>query len=66
MAYVTPNFKTKKELKDAVKSGKTVGVFSPGPFGCTTNGTEYVEGPHGVHKWYAKVEVENGIVKKVS
>jgi hypothetical protein len=29
------------------------------------NGTEYVEGPHGVHRWYAEVQVKDGVVVKV-
>lgn len=67
MAYVRPNFKTKKQLKEAVKRGEEVTVFSPGPFGCKQNGTEYIEGPHypQAHKWYAQVEVEDGVVKSV-
>jgi len=67
MAYVDPNFKTKKALKEAVANGDDVRVFSPGPFGCTINGTEYIEGPHypEPHKWYAQVEVVGGKVTKV-
>ena len=67
MAYVSPNFKTKKALKEAVKAGKEVSVFSTGPFGCEINGTENVEGPHypAPHTWYAQVEVKDGLVKKV-
>lgn len=65
--YVTPNFKTKKALKEAVKAGERVAVFSPGPFLAKTNGTESVEGPHypEPHRWYARVEVEDGEVVKV-
>lgn len=65
--YVDPNFPSKTSLKTAVKLGKTVMVFSPGPFPCQQNGIEYVEGPHypQPHKWYAKVQVENGKVVKV-
>jgi len=67
MAYVSPNFPTKKALKEAVKAGQPVRVFSPGPFCAETNGTEYVEGPHypKPHTWYAEVQVVNGIVVKV-
>ena len=55
MAYVSPNFKTKKLLREAVAQGKQVSVFSPGPFGCKSDGVEYVEGPHypEPHRWYA-------------
>jgi hypothetical protein len=68
MAYVDPNFSTKKALKEAVKEGKMVAVFSPGPFGCNQDGTEYVEGPHfpKPHRWYATVTVVGGMVTKVT
>lgn len=67
MAYVSPNFPTKKALKAAIAAGQEVTVFSPGPFQCTMNGTEGVEGPHypKPHTWYASVEVVNGKVVKV-
>lgn len=67
MAYVDPNFKTKKALKEAVAKGERVSVYSPGPFGCKLNGTEYIEGPHypEPHRWYASVEVKDGYVVKV-
>jgi hypothetical protein len=29
--YVSPNFASKKALKDALAAGQTVNVFSPGP-----------------------------------
>lgn len=66
--YVSPNFKTKKALKDAIKEGKTVTVFSPGLGSPPTNGTTSVEGPHypAPHTWYAQVTIENGKVVKVS
>lgn len=65
--YVNPNFKTKKALKEAVAQGKQVEVFSPGPFPAKQNGTEFVEGPHypEPHKWYASVEVRDGLVFRV-
>jgi hypothetical protein len=67
MAYVDPNFKTKKMLKEAVAKGEHVTVFSPGPFPCKSEGTEFVEGPHypAPHAWYAKVTLKNGRVIKV-
>jgi hypothetical protein len=64
--YVEPNFKSKKALKEAVKNGDCVRVFSPGPFPANQNGRESVEGPHyKPHSWYASVEVANGVVTKV-
>ena len=68
MAYVDPNFKTKKALKDAVANGDHVTVFDPGPFGSAPkNGKAYIEGPHypQPHTWYAQVEVKDGRVIKV-
>lgn len=67
MAYVDPNFKTKKALKDAIKAGAEVVVFSPGPFGVKRDGRVGVEGPHypAPHTWYAEVLVEAGKVVKV-
>lgn len=70
MAYVEPNFPTKKALKEAVAAGKPVTVFQPGPFGDAVprTGRAYVEGPHypKPHKWYASVELKDGVVVKVS
>lgn len=67
MSYVSPNFKTKKALKEAVAKGETVTVFSPGLGTPTDNGTEYIEGPHypEPHRWYAKVTIKGGKVVKV-
>jgi hypothetical protein len=65
--YVSPNFKTKKALKQAVAEGKQVSVYSPGPFPAKTEGVEYVEGPHypEPHRWYASVTVKDGMVTAV-
>lgn len=65
--YVNPNFKSKKALREAVDAGKAVSVFSPGPFPARENGIETVEGPHypEPHRWYARVEVKDGLVVKV-
>ena len=69
MAYTHINFRSKKALKEALKEGRTVTVYQPGPFGPDVpDGTAYLEGPHypEPHRWYAKVEVKNGRVVKVS
>lgn len=65
--YVSPNFKSKKSLKEAVAAGRHVTVFSPGPFPCPLDGEVSVEGPHypEPHKFYCTVIVENGKVVKV-
>jgi hypothetical protein len=65
--YVSPNYRTKKALKEAVAQGKTVHVYSPGPFPCPQDGWICVEGPHfpEAHKWYGNVLVADGKVKEV-
>jgi hypothetical protein len=67
MAYVFPNLRSKKALREAVTAGKDVSVFSPGPFGCRQEGKVAVEGPHypEPHRWYATVLVKAGKVVKV-
>lgn len=68
--YCNPNFKTKKALKEAVAAGKTVTIFQPGPFGGREprDGSTSLEGPHypEPHKWYARAEIKDGRVVKVS
>ncbi len=64
--YTVKNFKTKKALKEAVKNGEAVRIYSPGPFPPAANGKEYVEGPHGRHSWYATVILKDGFVIKVT
>jgi len=66
--YVNPNFKTKKELKLAIESGKLLSPYNPsGMFEVPQNGTMVIEGPHypQPHRWYASVVVENGVIVKV-
>jgi hypothetical protein len=47
MAYVNPDFKTKKALKDALAAGAVLRPYNPGMgFPTTQNGTEFLEGPH--------------------
>lgn len=62
MAYVSPNFPTKKALKDAIKAGKFVSVFQPGLGDVPTNGTIALEGPHypRPHTWYAEGTIKDG------
>jgi hypothetical protein len=71
--YTDINFKTKKALKEAVRTGKVVQVYQPNDmFGVTAkvqSGSHMVtvEGPHypAAHSWYASVDVENGRVVRV-
>jgi len=66
--YTETNFKTKKQLKEAVAAGRKIGVYSPGPFPCPQNGQVALEGPHypEPHKWYATATIKDGYVIKVS
>ena len=68
MAYASVNFKTKKALKEAIARGDYITVYSPGPFGCQSNGIEFLEGPHypQPHRWYAKAEIKDGQIVKVN
>lgn len=67
--YVRPNFKTKKELKKALKRGDNISVFAPGVQfqDIPRDGTVYLEGPHApaMHTWYAQGKMVNGILKEV-
>lgn len=65
--YATENFKTKKALKEAVARGDKVTIYAPGIGNPAENGLESLEGPHypKPHRWYASVEMKDGIVVKV-
>ena len=69
MAYVDPDYKTKKAFKEAVKAGVEHRPYNPsGMFPPKTNGHETVEGPHypKPHTWYASCWVDDGVVVSVS
>lgn len=71
--YCDINFKTKKALKEAVAAGKQVTVYQPGGMfnagggDGLQSGKVCVEGPHypEPHRWYASVEVKDGVIIKV-
>tara|TARA_R110000803_G_scaffold60567_2_gene119900 strand:+ start:510 stop:716 length:207 start_codon:yes stop_codon:yes gene_type:complete len=66
--YTTENFKTKKAMREAVKSGQQVEVFQPGGFFAgKTDGTITLEGPHypAPHSWYATATIANSIIVSV-
>ena len=68
MAYVDPDYKTKKAFKEAVASGVEHRPYNPsGMFPQTQNGRDTVEGPHypKPHSWYAVVMIVDGVVTKV-
>lgn len=66
--YTVPDFRTKKDLKEAVASGEKVIVYDKEACcGLVTNGEESVEGPHypEPHRWQAKVTITDGKITKV-
>ena len=65
--YCDINFKTKKELKEAVASGQKISIFAPGLGQPQLDGLEYVEGPHypEAHTWYAEVVMKDGFIESV-
>ena len=67
MTYVSPNFKTRKELVEAVKAGRSVEVFEPGLGTVPSDGKVYLEGPHypKPHTWYATGTMAGGKLVKV-
>ena len=76
MSYTVNNFKTKKELKQAVSDStfpnsvtEKVRCYNPGLGSDLSNHTGRVslEGPHypEAHKWYAEGEMVNGVLVKV-
>lgn len=65
--YCDEDFKSKKALKDAIKEGKQIQVYSAGLGTPKTDGEESVCGPWypQPHTWYARVLMEHGRIKKV-
>ena len=68
MAYVSPNFKSKKALKEALASGRGVDIFQPAIGTIPDNGTVHLEGPHypAPHTWYGKGKMVDGVLTSVS
>lgn len=68
MAYVLPNYRTKREFRAAVLCGVEHRPFArSGTFAIAKNGWVTVQGPHypEVHRWYAKCDVKDGVVTRV-
>jgi hypothetical protein len=67
--YTSRNFKTKKQLKEALANGEKLTVFQPNDmFGANTqSGKVYLEGPHypKPHTWYAEAWLQDGFIVKV-
>ena len=68
MAYVDPDYKTKKAFRLAVQQGTTHCPYNPsGLFPEPKDGRVSIEGPHypQPHRWYADCDVVAGIVTRV-
>ena len=71
--YTVTNYKTKKQLKEDVASGKEVRVYQPNDFlgktedVCKGEHRVVLEGPHypQPHRWYAEARVVDGKVVSV-
>ena len=69
--YCNINFKTKKELKEAVDSGRQIGVHQPGlgvvpqSKGCEVECSLEGQWYPAPHTWYAVVTLRDGIIVKV-
>lgn len=65
--YTTKNYKSKKDLKADLASGKAIPFYNPGVGSTPTDGTVFLEGPHypEPHKWYAEAVVKDGKIVKV-
>jgi hypothetical protein len=69
--YTDRNFRSKKDLKEAVARGEQIGVYDPGggmsgeyPGGPPVNGRAAVAGPHypEPHRWYAEIVLKDGVI----
>jgi hypothetical protein len=61
--YVSPNYKTKKAVKEALAAGKVVHVYQPNAMHeVAETGDVYLEGPHypEPHRWYGKGVAQMG------
>jgi len=67
MAYVSPDYRTKKALKEALAQGKGIDVYQPVLGPVPRDGTIALEGPHypKPHTWYATGTMQDGRLVKV-
>ena len=67
MAYVSPNYKSKKQLKDDLAIGREIIVYQPELGTVPRDGSISLEGPHypEFHRWYATGTMQNGKLVKV-
>lgn len=66
-SYSSKNFKSKKDLKEAVARGEKISIYNPGMGEAPVNGPATLEGPWypKPHTWYASVVMQDGIIVRV-
>lgn len=67
MAYISPNLRSKKAIKEALAKGESIRVFQPGLGAVPVNGEISLEGPHypEPHKWYATGHMKDGKLVRI-
>ncbi len=55
--YVSSKFKTKKSLKDAIKSGEEVYAMSNSMYPESGTGNATLQMPVDFHRWYAQIKI---------
>ncbi len=55
--YVSSKFKTKKSLKDAIKSGEEVFAMSNSMYPESGTGNATLQMPVDFHRWYAQIKI---------
>ena len=70
--YTTIDFKTKRDLKEAVAAGQKITVYQPNSdlfesYKTPANGMIALEGPHypARHSWYASAILKDGYIVEV-
>ena len=65
MPHISPDFKTKKDFKEALRQGMEITLYNPSGLFPIKPNIEVVEAPAEYHKWYARVTHNDGIITKV-
>jgi hypothetical protein len=55
--YVSAKFKTKKSLKEAIKSGEEVFAMSNSMYPESGTGNATLQMPVDFHRWYAQIKI---------
>ncbi len=64
--YTDYNFRSKRALKQAIKEGQYIRVYSPSGLFPVNDGPAVIEGPQypEPHKFYARVHIVDGVIDK--